>query len=174
VKTVGAKINMASNTEQAEIPSTSWIFTTSLNTPEKPTSSQEQPSSTEEHWLFQHSGLTPETPVQDQDGSSKIVPDEQIIQSKRGRKSKQSLFPDIIPTANSFIQEHGYEADARRRVDTARSSGVTLQQVRDKLYEKIPGLKEDGLHHTTLHRMMVPPNKKFKAAEKYSSEIMPK
>ena len=46
---------------------------------------------------------------------------------KRGRKSVVSLFPEIVPTAENFIKEHGYEADAKRRCDTARSSGVTLK-----------------------------------------------
>ncbi|CAC5407797.1 KIFC2_3 [Mytilus coruscus] len=37
---------------------------------------------------------------------------------KRGRNSLTSMFPNTVPTGKDLIEEHGYQADSRRRCDT--------------------------------------------------------
>jgi hypothetical protein len=51
------------------------------------------------------------------------------------------------------------------------SSGVTLKQIKNKLLDEIPLLKDHGLHETTVHRLLSPSNKKIKASTSNKSEV---
>jgi len=88
-----------------------------------------------------------------------------------GRKSIEKLFPDIINKTEEILKEHGFSADSKRRTDTVRSSGVTLEQIKNKLLYEIPLLKDHVLHETTVHRLLSSPNKIFKASTSYKSEV---
>ncbi|CAG2243392.1 unnamed protein product [Mytilus edulis] len=80
------------------------------------------------------SGNTPDTPYNLKSNTVSSLKDQRTEPGKRGRKSLTSMFPNIVPTAKDFIEEHGYQADSRRRCDTARSSGVTLDQIKINLW----------------------------------------
>ena len=53
-----------------------------------------------------------------------------------------SKFPEIATITEEFIKQHGFAAQCHRRTDTGNSFGVTAAQIRDHLYNSIPGLKE--------------------------------
>ena len=86
-------------------------------------------------------------------------------------KSIEKLFPDIINNTEEILKEHGFSADSKRRTDTVRSSGVTLEQIKDELLYGIPLLKDHVLHETTIHRLLSSLNKRFKASTSYKSEV---
>lgn len=86
-----------------------------------------------------------------------------------GRKSIVKFFPDIVNKMEEIIKEHAFSADSKCRTDTVRSSGVTLQQIKNKLLDEIPLLKDHGLHETTVHCLLSPLNKRFKASTGYKS-----
>lgn len=117
-----------------------WMFDKSNQTPVK---QLEEATSTEKStpsaWILSRSGNTPDTPYNLKSNTVSSLKDQRTEPGKRGRKSLTSMFPNIVPTAKDFIEEHGYQADSRRRCDTARSSGVTLDQIKNKLVDKIPG-----------------------------------
>ena len=94
-----------------------------------------------------------------------------VPSGKRERPSIIDKFPQAIECATSFIKQHGYSAHVRWRTDTGNVSGVTLAQIRDYLLQQIPGLKEHGLGHSTVAYLMVPPQQKTLAAERYKSLI---
>ncbi|VDI57154.1 Hypothetical predicted protein [Mytilus galloprovincialis] len=150
-----------------------WMFDKSNQTPVK---QLEEATSTEKStpsaWILSRSGNTPDTPYNLKSNTVSSLKDQRTEPGKRGRKSLTSMFPNIVPTAKDFIEEHGYQADSRRRCDTARSSGVTLDQIKNKLVDKIPGLKERGIHKTTVHHMLAPPDKRLKSSSTvYKQEI---
>lgn len=64
------------------------------------------------------------------------------IKRARGRPALQSLYPNIVETAKSFIEENGFKAHRRRQEDTG-TCGSTLKQIKLHLLHTIPGLKEN-------------------------------
>ena len=64
------------------------------------------------------------------------VPSEKRV-NKGGQKSIVQLFPSIIDIASEFLKQHGLAAQCRRRNDTGFSSGVTINQIRQHLLEKV-------------------------------------
>ena len=79
---------------------------------------------------------------------------------KPGRKAKHIQFPAIANEMISFLQQHGFSAQARRRNNTASSSGVTLAQIRSHLLQTVPGLQEKGISRHTVHCLMQAPRQR--------------
>ena len=68
--------------------------------------------------------------------SQDSVPSKKKV-NKGGQKSIVQLFPSIIDIASEFLKQHGLAAQCRRRNDTGFSSGVTINQIRQHLLEKV-------------------------------------
>ena len=88
-----------------------------------------------------------------------------------GRPSIVSRFPNLVDIVAEFIKQHGYQAHQRRRTETATSCGVTLREIQQHLYEKIPELKKQGVGKTTIAYLMAPPHKGHRSAERYKSLV---
>ncbi|XP_062515262.1 uncharacterized protein LOC134190768 [Corticium candelabrum] len=86
---------------------------------------------------------------------------------KRGPPARHEQFPEIICSAMSFINMHGYTAQARRRTTAGNSNGVTLAQVQQHLLSSVAGLKDKGIGRTTVHQLMLPPRQKTVNARRY-------
>ena len=67
-----------------------------------------------------------------------------LVQRNRGGgcPSIVSRFPNLVDIVAEFIKQHCYQAHQRRRTETATSCGVTLREIQQHLYEKIPELKK--------------------------------
>jgi len=57
--------------------------------------------------------------------------------AKRGRPSLHSLFPDLKKTVKTFLEQHGWGAQTKRRDSTCDSVGVELSDLRKHLNEKV-------------------------------------
>ena len=112
---------------------------------------------------------SPEVLPQPQHPHTSCVPK----QKKRGsgRPSLASKFPNLIDVVAEFIKQHGYQAHQRRRTETATSCGVTLREIQQHLYEKIPELKKHGLGKTTIAYLMALPHKGHRSSERYKSLV---
>ncbi|XP_038060450.1 uncharacterized protein LOC119741815 [Patiria miniata] len=90
---------------------------------------------------------------------------------KRGRQALADKFPGIVNSARSFITDNGFEAHRRRR--SHGTCGVSLSQVRDHLMTVVPQLKESNtkLDKKTISHWFQPPNRRFKASQKYAGLI---
>lgn len=157
-----------------------WMFSQSNKSPNRQRTSLINENNTvnqtpdRESWILTLSGSTPETPynIRHSISTQNSSTDKDMKPKlKRGRKSIEKLFPDIVNKTEEIIKEHGFTADSKCRTDTVRSSGVTLKQIKNKLLHEIPLLKDHGLHETTVHRLLSPPNKRFKASTSYKSEV---
>lgn len=88
-----------------------------------------------------------------------------------GQPSIVSKFPGIIDKAAEFMKQHGFAAHHRRRAETGYSSGVTISQVRDHLFNEIAGLKEFGMSLSTVRRIFNAPNKGNTASVRYKGYV---
>ena len=75
------------------------------------------------------------------------------VKKKRGQRSLVEKFPEIVDVTSEFIKQHGFLAQCCRRTDTANSSGVSAPQIRDHLYQLIPGLKDHTISLSTIRRL---------------------
>lgn len=99
---------------------------------------------------------------------------EPSLKRRPGRPSKLDKFPEIVQTTNDLIEEHGVAAH-EKRTDAIGSVGVSLQEIKNRLETKVPGLAEDGgISVHTVHRLMTPPNKQHKSAQRYKNLIQAK
>ncbi|KAJ8030165.1 hypothetical protein HOLleu_26495 [Holothuria leucospilota] len=89
----------------------------------------------------------------------------------RGRPSLSSTHPDAVERAASFIQQNGFQADARRRGVTSRSSGVSVQDIADHVRNAVPALKETGVSKSTVRRWMKAPHEGRFASKRYEGLI---
>ena len=94
-----------------------------------------------------------------------------ILDVTGGQPSLVSKFPEIVDITAEFIKQHGFAAQNRRRSETWCSSGVTTSQIRDHLYENIPGLKDHNISLSTICRLFQAPNKNFHASMRYKSYV---
>ena len=69
-----------------------------------------------------------------------------------------------------FIKHHGFSAHNRRREEVG-TAGVSLDEIRNHLFEVVPGLREMGISKHTIARLMEPPRKGTIAAARYKSLI---
>ena len=96
--------------------------------------------------------------------------------TRRGPRPLCERFPNMVTEARAFIDANGTKAQERRRNDTVTmSNGVSLRQLRDHILRKVPALKEQGLSVTTVHRLLVPPDRRNKnSAKRYRGVIKAK
>ena len=104
-------------------------------------------------------------------GKPIVIPKYQKPSNAKGRPARHKEFPTLVKSAKDFIEAHGFSAQSRRRSDVATSSGVTLKQVQDHLLDNVEGLKLKGININTVHRLMVPPNKKHRSSKLFKSLI---
>ena len=80
---------------------------------------------------------------------------------KGGRTAtyKRPEFALIPQELLKFAQTHDFLAQAKRRTNTAEASGITLQEAREHLFKRIPGLQEFGFSRDSVHRLMMAPSK---------------
>ena len=97
-----------------------------------------------------------------------IAPKEACEQNTRksesnlgGQQSIVSKFPGIVDSAAEYIKQNGFAAQCRRRTETGYSAGVSISQIREHLYQKIPELKLHKVSLTTIRRLFEAPNKHF-------------
>ncbi len=88
-----------------------------------------------------------------------------------GRPSKHKQFPAIVTETISFLRLYGFAANSRQRNLTANSCGVTLEDLRQHLFDNIPALKEHGISRKTAHHLMMPPRAGTHAAKNYKHLI---
>lgn len=88
-----------------------------------------------------------------------------------GQPSIVSKFPRIVDTVTEFTKQHGFAAQSRRREETGYSSGVTIGQIQEHLYQQFPKLKEHKISHTTIRRMFQAPDKSNKASSRYMGYV---
>lgn len=69
---------------------------------------------------------------------------------------------------SEFIQQHAHIC---RRTETATSCGVTLRDIQDHLYEKIPELKKQGIGRTPIAYLFAPPHRGHRSALQYKSLV---
>ena len=91
--------------------------------------------------------------------------------SKPGRSSVVEKFPIIVEMASEFIESYGYAAHIRRREGVASTPGVSLNNIRHHLLDKVPGLQEHGISVNTVAHLMNPPRCKTIAAARYKGLI---
>ena len=84
---------------------------------------------------------------------------------------KATQFERIVPLLLGFAQQHHWEADARRRVSTARTEGFRLKDALHFLFESVPGLYKAGLSKDTVARFFEPPRKNTIAARAYKGLV---
>ena len=87
---------------------------------------------------------------------------------KVGRPSVVDYRPEIIEIVNDFITQHSSAHD-RRWDDAQYSHGITLSAIRSHVLRDIPSLKEISVH--TIHCLLLPPNKNWKASKCYKSLV---
>ena len=93
------------------------------------------------------------------------------VKKKGGQQSLVEKFPEIVDVISEFIKQHGFSAQCYRRTDTANSLGVFASQIRNHLYQLIPGLKDHTNSLSTRRRLFQVPNKHFEASERYKNLI---
>ncbi|KAJ8029124.1 hypothetical protein HOLleu_28451 [Holothuria leucospilota] len=85
-----------------------------------------------------------------------------------GRPALQTKYPDLVPSVNNFVRQHGFSAQQRRR-SSVGNCGVSLKQIQKHVKENLP---EVGIVHTsTLLRLTVPPNRRQSSAKRYSRSV---
>ena len=89
----------------------------------------------------------------------------------RGQPSIAAKFPDIVNIAADFVKQHGFAAQNRRRSETGSSSGVSIQQIRENLLDKVPALREHGISLSTTRRLFHAPNKGNVASRRYKAFV---
>ena len=93
-----------------------------------------------------------------------------LSQPNKGQKSLYETYPELAACETNFVKRNLFAAE-RRRTSTAAGNGVTLEEIQNHIYEKIPELRERGISKSTIHNMFVPTNKRNKNAECYKSLI---
>jgi hypothetical protein len=89
-----------------------------------------------------------------------------------GRPRKTETFPDIVPCLEEFAAAHGFQADLRRRTQESRSTqGFRLVDALHHLYDKFPGLYEEGMSKDTVARIFTAPRKKSVSGGKYFGAV---
>lgn len=91
-----------------------------------------------------------------------------------GRKLVFDRFPQLQYYTNQYVKQNSFEAHARRR--GSGMCGVNLVNIRRHIHNKMPLLKQlkVKLSLSTLHRQMLPPNRRHKASRLYRSIIKAK
>ena len=85
-----------------------------------------------------------------------------------GRPAIHVKYPQLVEDVAAFIRLHGFAAHERRRTEKATSCGVSLEQIRSHVEKENPGLR---LSNTTVHRLMLPPNKARSSRRLYKGLI---
>ena len=99
---------------------------------------------------------------------------ENQTKSRRGIGGQPSFifkFPEIIGEVTVYVKHHNFAAQARRWTDTGFSSGISIAEIRNHLYEKFPDLKSHIVSLTTIRRLFEAPNKSVDSRHKYTRLI---
>ena len=95
--------------------------------------------------------------------------------SRRKRKNDKpsivSKFLQIVDEVAEFIKQHGFSVQNCLRTETGYSSGVTAKQIQEHLCSTYLDLKQHKLSLSNIRRMFNPPNKHFKAADRYEALV---
>ena len=70
---------------------------------------------------------------------------EQLPSRNGGRKSFTTLIPGLAEEVTRFIKSQGFKAQERRREKTVTSCGVSIGDIRTRIMDKYPLLKEQGI-----------------------------
>ena len=93
------------------------------------------------------------------------------ICNSRNTYALETTFPRIVEEVAEFVKQHGFAAECRRRGETSYSSGVTINQIREHLYVKIPELKDHTISLSTIRRVFEAPNKGHTTNERYKGYV---
>ena len=88
---------------------------------------------------------------------------------KRGRPSKVSQHPELVPTIETFIKNNNPMAQERRRDDIMYTNGASLEELKSHVLKTVPSL--DKISVSTIRRTMLPPDKKTNASERYTGKV---
>ena len=88
-----------------------------------------------------------------------------------GQPSITSKFPQIVDVVAESIKQHGFSAQNYRRTEIGCSTGETVKQIQQHLYDIYPELTEHKISLTTIRRMFQAPNKYLTAAGRYKALI---
>jgi hypothetical protein len=84
---------------------------------------------------------------------------------------KLPQFASIPRLLLEFAQAHDFQAEAKRRNNTAQAAGFRLADAREHLIQNVPGLYEYGFSEDSVHRLMTAPNKQRVAAKLYYGAV---
>ena len=84
---------------------------------------------------------------------------------------KRPQFTMIPQLLLEFAQGHDFQAQEKRRTNTANASGFTLADAQEFLCAKVPGLREFGFSTKSVHRLMVAPHKGRRAANNHHEVV---
>ena len=93
------------------------------------------------------------------------------VYRKRGQPSIALKFHQIPEVITDYLKINGLKAQEKRKDDNFRSSGVSLEDKKNHLLRKIPGLTEHGISPNTTRYMFVPVNNRHSSAARYKSLI---
>ena len=93
------------------------------------------------------------------------------VYMKRVQSSIVSKFPQIPEVITNFLKINGFKAQEKRRDDNFRSCVVSLEDIKNHLLKKIPGLAEHAISRNAIRYMFVPVNKRHSSAARYKSWI---
>ena len=92
------------------------------------------------------------------------------VELKRGRPAYYERFPGMVRMATDFLEERGLAAHGRRRETTSQAIGCSANELRLHLVDQIEDLPLK-FSNSTVRRLMQPPNKGRKAAQRYKGLI---
>ena len=92
---------------------------------------------------------------------------EQKENSKPGRPSLHSRYPNLVSCIRSFIEQNTAEAHLRRRTSIMYTNGVTLAEIARHVKNEL-GI---SISRHTVHRLMYPPRRKSISSKLYKGLI---
>ena len=92
--------------------------------------------------------------------SEAVVPQEEApemmsthVRNKPGRHPLYEVYPEIVTHTVTFIKLHGFSAQSRQRSTVGNAMGVSLEDVRQHLLNKLLELCKRGISKTTVHSL---------------------
>ena len=82
-----------------------------------------------------------------------------------------SKFQTLVDSAVEFVKQHSSGAQNCTRTNTGSSAGVSITEIRQHLYDNVPGLKQHGISLSTVRRLFQLPDKGHIASQKYKALI---
>ena len=95
------------------------------------------------------------------DHSNESLSEDDDRPNRRGRPPIHVLFPQVVGLLEDLLLKSTPAAQSRRRNQSIRRNGLTLLEIRDYLWETVPGLREEfpNLSNDSVARLMLPPRK---------------